>query len=141
MMTRRVSSLVTAVPCRGSSSKFYVTFGDSAKTERTVQSAMKSILITGCNRGLGLGLVKHLAGSSKPPDNIFATCRDVNKATVRQIGTGDCWTRRLTWLDFPTRFAATLRNSRDPGYALTDWRHRDSLYSSSVGTNFTSYRA
>lgn len=42
---------------------------------------MKSILITGCNRGLGLGLVKHLIQLPKPPENIFATCRDVNKAT------------------------------------------------------------
>ncbi|KAI4490203.1 hypothetical protein M0802_010837 [Mischocyttarus mexicanus] len=42
---------------------------------------MKSILITGCNRGLGLGLVKHLVKLNKPPENIFATCRDVNKAT------------------------------------------------------------
>ncbi|XP_032685370.1 C-factor [Odontomachus brunneus] len=42
---------------------------------------MRSILITGCNRGLGLGLVKGLAGSPKPPDNIFATCRDASKAT------------------------------------------------------------
>ncbi|XP_012235737.1 C-signal [Linepithema humile] len=42
---------------------------------------MKSILITGCNRGLGLGLVKHLAGMSRPLDNIFATCRDASKAT------------------------------------------------------------
>ncbi|EFN85971.1 uncharacterized protein LOC105181878 [Harpegnathos saltator] len=42
---------------------------------------MRSILITGCNRGLGLGLVKRLVGSQKPPDNIFATCRDATKAT------------------------------------------------------------
>ncbi|XP_015177609.1 PREDICTED: C-factor [Polistes dominula] len=42
---------------------------------------MKSILITGCNRGLGLGLVKHLIQLPKPPENIFATCRDVSKAT------------------------------------------------------------
>lgn len=42
---------------------------------------MRSILITGCNRGLGLGLVKHLVQLSTPPENIFATCRDVNKAT------------------------------------------------------------
>ncbi|XP_053972108.1 C-factor [Hylaeus volcanicus] len=41
---------------------------------------MKSILITGCNRGLGLGLVKHLTKLSQPPRNIFATCRDANKA-------------------------------------------------------------
>ncbi|XP_029161576.1 uncharacterized protein LOC114933256 isoform X1 [Nylanderia fulva] len=43
---------------------------------------MRSILITGCNRGLGLGLVKHLVeGSPKPPEHIFATCRDASKAT------------------------------------------------------------
>ncbi|XP_020281847.1 uncharacterized protein LOC109853792 isoform X4 [Pseudomyrmex gracilis] len=42
---------------------------------------MKSILITGCNRGLGLGLVKHLIELAKPPEFIFATCRDTSKAT------------------------------------------------------------
>ena len=44
---------------------------------------MRSILITGCNRGLGLGLVKHLIKVPQPPQHIFATCRDVNKARVR----------------------------------------------------------
>ena len=42
---------------------------------------MKSILITGCNRGLGLGMVKKLAKSKNPPE-IFATCRDIGKAAV-----------------------------------------------------------
>ncbi|XP_036344074.1 C-factor-like [Rhagoletis pomonella] len=42
---------------------------------------MNSILITGCNRGLGLGLVKALVKSSKPPHHIFATCRNLDKAT------------------------------------------------------------
>ncbi|EZA53164.1 C-factor [Ooceraea biroi] len=41
---------------------------------------MRSILVTGCNRGLGLGLVKRLTKLPTPPD-IFATCRDANKAT------------------------------------------------------------
>lgn len=41
---------------------------------------MNSILITGCNRGLGLGIVKELIKLSKPPKYIFATCRDVKKA-------------------------------------------------------------
>ncbi|XP_076244470.1 SDR family oxidoreductase sniffer [Calliopsis andreniformis] len=41
---------------------------------------MRSILITGCNRGLGLGMVKHLVKHPQPPETIFATCRDVNKA-------------------------------------------------------------
>lgn len=43
---------------------------------------MNSILITGCNRGLGFGLVKCLVKLSHPPKHIFATCRDISKATV-----------------------------------------------------------
>lgn len=46
---------------------------------------MNSILITGCNRGLGLGIVKELIKLSKPPKYIFATCRDVKKAEVSSI--------------------------------------------------------
>lgn len=46
---------------------------------------MKSILITGCNRGLGLGIVKTLVGLEKnQPANIFATCRNKDKAKVSQ---------------------------------------------------------
>lgn len=41
---------------------------------------MKSILITGCNRGLGLGLIQHLTKIKNPPEKIFATCRDIAKA-------------------------------------------------------------
>ncbi|XP_011183424.1 C-factor [Zeugodacus cucurbitae] len=42
---------------------------------------MNSILITGCNRGLGLGIVKTLVKLPQPPQHIFATCRDLDKAT------------------------------------------------------------
>lgn len=41
---------------------------------------MKSILITGCNRGLGLGLVRQLLKSPKCPNQVIATCRDEEKA-------------------------------------------------------------
>ncbi|XP_011311995.1 uncharacterized oxidoreductase C663.06c [Fopius arisanus] len=41
---------------------------------------MKSIMITGCNRGLGLGIVQHLTQLPNPPDKIFATCRDIARA-------------------------------------------------------------
>jgi len=43
---------------------------------------MNSILITGCNRGLGLGIVKALINSAKKPKHIFATCRNIEQATV-----------------------------------------------------------
>lgn len=41
---------------------------------------MNSILITGCNRGLGLGLIKNLLGVHVPPAHVFATCRNLQKA-------------------------------------------------------------
>lgn len=41
---------------------------------------MKSILITGCNRGLGLGLVKAFLNLPEPPKYLFATCRNVEQA-------------------------------------------------------------
>ncbi|XP_066253434.1 C-signal isoform X2 [Euwallacea similis] len=41
---------------------------------------MKSILITGCNRGLGLGLVKQIVKATNQPQKVIATCRDVDKA-------------------------------------------------------------
>lgn len=44
---------------------------------------MKSILITGCNRGLGLGMIKVLVGlGNNQPAHIFATCRNKDKAAV-----------------------------------------------------------
>lgn len=43
---------------------------------------MRSVFVTGCNRGIGFGLVKKLAKIADGPETIFATCRDINKATV-----------------------------------------------------------
>ncbi|KAH8411510.1 hypothetical protein KR215_005741 [Drosophila sulfurigaster] len=42
---------------------------------------MKSILITGCNRGLGLGLVKAFNSLPEPPQHLFTTCRNLEQAT------------------------------------------------------------
>ncbi|XP_055632487.1 C-factor [Toxorhynchites rutilus septentrionalis] len=41
---------------------------------------MSSILITGCNRGLGLGLIKCFLKLSPSPQHIIATCRDPQQA-------------------------------------------------------------
>ncbi|KFR09938.1 C-factor, partial [Opisthocomus hoazin] len=35
-----------------------------------------SVLVTGANRGIGLGLVQHLLGLPNPPKWVFAACRD-----------------------------------------------------------------
>lgn len=43
---------------------------------------MNSILITGCSRGLGLGIVKQLLESQKPSKYVFATCRNPTEAKV-----------------------------------------------------------
>lgn len=49
---------------------------------------MRSVLITGGNRGIGLGIVKKLIQGTKfQPEFIFATCRDVSKATVSIFST------------------------------------------------------
>lgn len=45
---------------------------------------MNSILITGCNRGLGLGLIKTLLSVPTPPAHVFATCRNLQKAEELQ---------------------------------------------------------
>ncbi|XP_030377925.1 uncharacterized protein LOC115626656 [Scaptodrosophila lebanonensis] len=45
---------------------------------------MNSILITGCNRGLGLGLVKALNNLPQPPQHLFTTCRNLEQATELQ---------------------------------------------------------
>ncbi|KAM9122554.1 C-signal-like [Pangshura tecta] len=37
---------------------------------------VRSVLVTGANRGIGLGLVKQFLGKSNPPEWVFATCRD-----------------------------------------------------------------
>jgi len=42
---------------------------------------MNSILITGCNRGLGLGLIKSILGRSDAPKTVIATCRDVDNCS------------------------------------------------------------
>ncbi|KXJ76421.1 hypothetical protein RP20_CCG009675 [Aedes albopictus] len=41
---------------------------------------MNSILVTGCNRGLGLGLIKSFLNLSSPPRHIIATCRNIQQA-------------------------------------------------------------
>jgi len=41
----------------------------------------RSILVTGCNRGIGLGFVRQFLASSPSPKHIFATYRDPNTAS------------------------------------------------------------
>ncbi|XP_077995448.1 C-signal-like [Glandiceps talaboti] len=46
---------------------------------------VRSVLITGANRGIGLELVKQLTASSKPPHHVFATCRNPNAEISKEL--------------------------------------------------------
>ncbi|XP_055551744.1 C-factor isoform X1 [Wyeomyia smithii] len=41
---------------------------------------MNSVLITGCNRGLGLGLIQSFLKLPAPPRHLIATCRNIQQA-------------------------------------------------------------
>ncbi|KAM6430318.1 C-signal-like [Liasis olivaceus] len=45
----------------------------------------RSVLVTGSNRGIGLELVKQLVGKSNPPEWIFATCRDPEGPSAKDL--------------------------------------------------------
>lgn len=50
----------------------------------------RSVLVTGSNRGIGLELVRQLAASPRPPQHIFATCRDPKGPGGKvSVGTGN----------------------------------------------------
>ncbi|XP_054856208.1 C-factor-like [Eublepharis macularius] len=46
---------------------------------------VRSVLVTGSNRGIGLELVRQLVGRSKQPEWIFATCRDPEGSRVQDL--------------------------------------------------------
>ncbi|NXB73902.1 GSFK dehydrogenase, partial [Donacobius atricapilla] len=44
-----------------------------------------SVMVTGANRGLGLGFVQHFLKMPKPPQWIFATCRDPKGQRAQEL--------------------------------------------------------
>ncbi|KAM6252992.1 C-signal-like [Porphyrio hochstetteri] len=46
---------------------------------------VRSVLVTGANRGIGLGLVQHFLGMPKPPEWVFATCRDPTGQRAQEL--------------------------------------------------------
>ncbi|NXK87186.1 DHB2 dehydrogenase, partial [Formicarius rufipectus] len=46
---------------------------------------VRSVLVTGANRGIGLGLVQHLLGLPKPPQWVFAACRDPKGQRAQEL--------------------------------------------------------
>ncbi|XP_074864952.1 C-signal-like [Carettochelys insculpta] len=48
---------------------------------------VRSILVTGSNRGIGLELIKRFIGTPNPPEVIFATCRDPEGSQAQELRT------------------------------------------------------
>ncbi|XP_075290200.1 C-signal-like [Opisthocomus hoazin] len=46
---------------------------------------VRSALVTGANRGIGLGLVRHLLGLPNPPKWVFAACRDPEGQRAQEL--------------------------------------------------------
>lgn len=46
---------------------------------------VRSVLVTGSNRGIGLEMVKRFIGKPNPPEVIFATCRDPEGARAQEL--------------------------------------------------------
>uniref|UniRef100_A0A8C5TPK6 GSFK dehydrogenase n=1 Tax=Malurus cyaneus samueli TaxID=2593467 RepID=A0A8C5TPK6_9PASS len=46
---------------------------------------VRSVLVTGANRGIGLGFVQHFLRMPKPPQWIFATCRDPKGQRAQEL--------------------------------------------------------
>ncbi|KAM6380772.1 C-signal-like [Pluvialis apricaria] len=44
-----------------------------------------SVLVTGANRGIGLGLVRHFLGMPNPPEWVFAGCRDPKGQRAQEL--------------------------------------------------------
>ena len=45
--------------------------------------SIRSVLVTGANRGIGLEFVRQLLALQTPPKHIIASCRDLDAAQVR----------------------------------------------------------
>ncbi|XP_009569487.2 C-factor [Cuculus canorus] len=46
---------------------------------------VRSVLVTGANRGIGLGLVQQFLGMTNPPKWVFASCRDPKGQQVQEL--------------------------------------------------------
>lgn len=46
---------------------------------------VRSVLVTGANRGIGLGLVQHLLALPNPPEWVFAGCRDPKGQRAQEL--------------------------------------------------------
>ncbi|XP_068267527.1 C-signal-like [Nyctibius grandis] len=46
---------------------------------------VRSVLVTGANRGIGLGLVQHFLGMPNPPEWVFAGCRDPKGQRAQEL--------------------------------------------------------
>ncbi|KAH1181371.1 hypothetical protein KIL84_005097 [Mauremys mutica] len=72
---------------------------------------VRSVLVTGANRGIGLGLVKQFLGKSNPPEWVFATCRDPEAERVQELKTLASRHPNLAIVALATRVEEHLKGS------------------------------
>jgi len=51
----------------------------------TKMASFRNVLITGCNKGIGLEFVKQFLNLPQPPQNLFATCRSPKPETAPEL--------------------------------------------------------
>ncbi|KAF4525931.1 hypothetical protein B566_EDAN013167 [Ephemera danica] len=103
---------------------------------RTIKTAMKRILITGCNRGIGLELVKQLISHKTPPSHLIATCRSIEKAKeLHEISQKN---KNVHILEFDvTNFKALDHMTKTVGSILGDEGLNVLVNNAGVSTKFT----
>lgn len=68
-----------------------------------------SVLVTGSNRGLGLEMVRQLAGKSNRPERIFATCRDPEGPRAQDLKNLAAKNRCITILQMDTNDPSSIK--------------------------------
>ncbi|XP_053808973.1 C-factor-like [Vidua chalybeata] len=82
----------------------------------------RSVLVTGSSRGIGLELVRQLAASPRPPQHVFATCRDPKgpRGKALQELAAQHSSIKLVQLADTVNLHSIQRAVRDVGYHLKD---------------------
>ena len=61
------------------------------RRENKMALKVRSVLVTGANRGIGLELIKQFANLPSPPEFIFAGCRSPERAKVSRTNVSICF--------------------------------------------------
>lgn len=88
--TRRLYNTLSVLGVVGPQKRFQFSFSALNLESGIISMLARSVLITGCNRGIGLELVKQWLKIDGPPEHIIATCRKPDE--VKKVKKGICLT-------------------------------------------------